>query len=116
MGKPRATHSPEYKAKIVIEMLEGVNTASQIGARENLSPKMLGNWKHEFLQNAHRAFGAEKEELARQAKAREAEEREQSLMAKIGQLTYELDWLKKKYTQLDGADRTENRTYRTGKP
>ena len=38
----RRTYSPEYKASIVVEILREVNTISEIGARENISPKLLG--------------------------------------------------------------------------
>ena len=91
--------SPEYKAKIAIEILKETNTISEIGARENISPKQLGNWKREFSENAYRAFSTTKDEKAAKKAALEALEREQGLMAKIGQLAYECDWLKKKYAE-----------------
>ena len=98
MSAPR-TYSPEYKARIVIEILREMNTISEIGAREGISPKLLGNWKREFLDNAYRAFSVTKDERTSKAMVRAAEEREQELLAKIGGLTYELDWLKKKSEQ-----------------
>ena len=90
-------YTPEYKAKIVIEILQEGNTISEIGARESISPKQLGNWKKEFLENAYRAFSVTKDEKAAKEVINAASNREQELMAKIGQLTYECDWLKKKY-------------------
>ena len=97
---PRAkNYSPEYKAKIVMEILGGTKTISEIGVREGISPKQLGNWRYEFTQNAHRAFSSARDERQARQAAQEAEEREMSLMAKIGQLTYECDWLKKKCEQ-----------------
>jgi len=97
MSKHR-TYSPEYKAKIAIEILRETNTISEIGARENISPKQLSNWKREFLDNAYRAFSVTKDEKTAKETALAASGREQELMAKIGQLTYECDWLKKKYS------------------
>ena len=91
--------TPEYKARIVIEVLQERNTMSEIGAREDISPNQLGNWRREFINCAHRVFSTTRDERAANAIARAADEREQSLMAKIGQLTYELDWLKKKYDE-----------------
>jgi putative transposase len=96
MSKGRA-YSAEYKAKVTIEILREANTISEIGARENLSPKMLYNWKREFIENAYRAFSATKDEKAAKETMEAAVDREQELLAKIGQLTYECDWLKKKY-------------------
>ena len=99
MSKHR-TYTPEYKAKLAIEMLRESNTISEIGARENISPKQLSNWKREFTDNAYRAFSVTKDEKAAAEAALAANSREQELMAKIGQLTYECDWLKKKYGSL----------------
>ena len=61
MGK-RNTYSPEYKSKIVIEILEGEKTISEIAAREELNENMLKNWKKEFIENASRAFSTAKDE------------------------------------------------------
>lgn len=95
MPKQR-NYTPEQKAALVIETLEGEHTMSEIGAREGISAKLLSNWKKDFLRNAYRAFSVSRDERAAEEKAREAQERENALMAKIGQLTYELDWAKKK--------------------
>jgi len=103
-------YTPEYKAKIVVEVLRETNTMSEIGAREGVSPKIISNWRHEFLENAYRAFSVTKDERKAQETAQQAASREQELMAKIGQLTYELDWLKKKCELPDnGAEDRKNR-------
>ena len=102
------TFSPEYKARIVLEILSETSTISEIGGRESISPKLLGNWKREFLDNAYRAFSVSKDEKAAQATAKAAEEREQELLAKIGGLTYELDWLKKKADGIIGQGKKAN--------
>jgi len=107
MSKHRS-FTPEYKAKIVLEILKESNTISEIGSRENISPKQLGNWKREFLDNAHRAFSVTKDEKAAANAVKELSNREQELMAKIGQLTYECDWLKKKYGALGFSDKNGN--------
>jgi putative transposase len=99
--------SAEYKAKIVIEILRGRNTISEIGARENISPKQLGNWKHEFLDNAYRAFNVTKDEKAAKAAVMAAHNREQELMAKIGELTYECGWLKKNMSDMAASKKRE---------
>ena len=92
------TFSPEYKAKIVIEILRELDTVSEIGAREGITPKLLSTWRREFIENAYRAFSVTKDERTANSAAKASSDREQELLAKIGQLTYECDWLKKKYT------------------
>ena len=40
----RNTYTPEYKAKIVIEILEGEQTISEIASREGINVNQLKNW------------------------------------------------------------------------
>ena len=47
MGE-RTTYTAEYKSKIVIEILQGEHTISEIATRENVNVKQLSNWKREF--------------------------------------------------------------------
>ena len=96
--------SAEYKTKIVLEVLEGNMLANEIAARENISPKQLSNWKQEFIKNAHRAFTTSRDEQAKVTELKAMDEREQELLAKIGQLTYECDWLKKKSKEVLGYE------------
>jgi transposase-like protein len=96
----------EYKTKIVLEVLEGDKMANEIAAREKLNPKVLSNWKQEFLKNAHRAFTTSKEERESTKELKMAQEREQELMAKVGVLTMENDWLKKKSREVLGYEPT----------
>jgi len=95
----RKEHTPEYKAKIAIEIIEGEKTLSEIATREGVSSKCLSNWRNEFLANASRAFSVTKDEKEAKRAQREAEDREKALAEKVGQLTIEVDWLKKKSAQ-----------------
>ena len=52
----RRTYSPEYKAKLVIEVLQGEKELNTITGENSISPNMLRKWKAEFLENASRAF------------------------------------------------------------
>jgi len=98
--------TPEYKVKVVIEVLEGNNLAQEIAAREGINPKVLSQWKQEFLKNAHKAFSTKKDDLKATKILREQEALEQELMAKVGVLTIENDWLKKKSKEIFGYEPT----------
>ena len=89
------TYSAEYKSKLVIEVLEGGQTVNEIAARESINVNMLKNWKREFLKNAANAFNGSKSEKDAKKEAAKAKEREEELMKTIGQLTVEVNWLKK---------------------
>ena len=92
----RREYTPEYKAKIALEMLREENTISEIASREQINVKQLYNWRTDLLNNAPSIFAGNREEKEFAKRQQEFEEREQELMAKVGQLTLENDWLKKK--------------------
>jgi len=100
--KKRREYTAEYKAKLVIEVLREEATISQIASREGINPNQLGNWKKEFIQNAARAFSQSRDEKVAEAKVEEMLEMERAYQAKVGQLTLEVDFLKKKHEQIYG--------------
>jgi transposase-like protein len=97
-------YTPEYKSKIVLEALKEEMTISEISSREGINIKQIYNWRKEFLDNSYRVFSVTKDERTAKNKVKEALEREQNLLTKVGQLTVELDWLKKKSTELFGFE------------
>lgn len=88
----RKEYTPEYKTKLVIEVLREEKTLSEIAAREGINPKQLGNWKSEFLENAARAFSLSRDEKAAARRVVEMEKNEKGYQAKVGQLTLEVDF------------------------
>jgi len=101
--KKRREYTPEYKAKLVIEVLREEKTLSEIAAREEINPKQLGNWKSEFLENAARAFSQNRDEKAAARQVAELQEKEKTYQAKVGQLTLEVDFLKDTAKKMLGA-------------
>ena len=94
----------EYKTKIVLELLREEQNLSEIASKNDISPNQLRNWKKEFMENAAKAFSGSKQEREAKQIEKAAQEEKQELMAKVGQLTIENDWLKKKATQVFGPD------------
>lgn len=56
MSTKRKTYSAEFKAKVVLEVLEGNETLNQIASKYELLPTNLKNWKTIFLENMSLAF------------------------------------------------------------
>ena len=94
----RRNFKPEEKAKIVIEILKEEKTLNEIAAEYEIHPNQLSRWKAEFLNNAGRAFSKETDEIEKVKQSYEKEKDE--LLRQIGQLSYEVAWLKKKSGQL----------------
>jgi transposase-like protein len=99
----KRTFSAEFKTKIVLEALKGEKEISVIASENEIAPNQIRNWKNEFISNASNAFDNKKDEKIREAlKSNEAEK--DQLYKKVGQLTTQVDWLKKKSEELLGPD------------
>lgn len=90
----RRTFSAELKAKIVLEVLQGEKELNAIAAEYEIAPNQIRNWKAEFLKNAAAAF-VDKRVDDLKAELHEKEREADALYKKIGQLTTQVDWLKK---------------------
>jgi len=94
----RKHFTPEQKAKIVIEVIKGERTLNEIAAEYEIHPNLLSRWKAEFISNAGRVFSKETDEVEKVKQSYEKEKDE--LLKQIGQLSYEVAWLKKKSGRL----------------
>jgi len=88
----------------VLEILKEEKQLGELAAEHGVSPNQLRNWRKEFLGNAAKVFSESKQEKDLKAKERALDEERSEIMAKVGQLTIENDWLKKKYRQVFGTN------------
>ena len=98
----KSNYSPEMKAKIVLELLTENRTTGEIASKYEINIREIQRWRKEFLENIGRIFGETKIEKDAKNKEKELEQREKELMAKVGELTIENDWLKKKSIEIFG--------------
>ena len=91
MGKTPRTHSPAFKAKIVLDLLKEVETMPQICTKYHLHPTQARQWKEAAIAGLTMTF---------MTKPSRDQHEQQQLMAelyeRIGELNIQLDWLKKK--------------------
>jgi transposase-like protein len=92
----RKQYSAEFKAKMVVKVLSGEATTAEIAKRFQVHPLMLTKWKKQALDRCPALFSRKPEREREQMAEREAQ-----LFQQIGQLQYELDWLKKKMPVYD---------------
>jgi transposase len=97
MSKKRKTYTPEEKAKVVLEMLREESTLNEISQKHGVSPQLISRWKTEFLENMPAVFDKKSSQIENMKKEH-ADEKEE-LVNQIGQLTVDMNWLKKKQQQ-----------------
>lgn len=91
---PRGKYTAAFKAKIVLEVLQGAREPEIIAADNNLNPNMVRNWKSEFLENASGVFEEHgKQEWETKRKEATAAKERDKMLKMIGQLTVEHDFL-----------------------
>ena len=85
------------------ELLRGEKDLNTIAAENNIQPNLLRNWKKEFLDKASVVFDDTREENLKEKLASERREKAE-YAKKVGQLTMQVDWLKKKSEETLGPD------------
>lgn len=89
----KSLYSPEFKSKIVLELLQGEKELNQIAADNNLNPNMIRTWRKEFLANASRVFSESRIEKESRRKEEALEKQRTQMLKTIGQLILERDFL-----------------------
>ena len=97
MNIKRKKYAPEEKAKIVLEVLREEDTLAEIANKYDVSQQLISRWRSEFLSNMATVFDKKTNETEKLKIEYEAEK--EALVTKIGQLTMDIDWLKKKQVE-----------------
>jgi len=103
MSRSRRNFSAEFKTKLVLQLLKGEKELNVLATENDIQPNLLCNWKKEFLANASLAFDNKREDNLREKLAEERKEKAE-YAKKVGQLTMQVDWLKKKSEEVVGPD------------
>ena len=91
MSRPRKHYSAEQKAKIALTAIKGQQTVNEIASDFGVHPTQVAQWKKQLLDDAPQVFASGPDRHAEDTETLLAR-----LYQEIGQLTVELDWLKKK--------------------
>jgi len=86
----RRTFTPEFKARVVLEMISGEKGLMQASREYGIKDSVLSRWKQEFLERAAGLFEQPQDNHQQEQEARIAE-----LERMVGRLTMQLDMAKK---------------------
>jgi transposase-like protein len=94
--KKRKQYSSQFKFKVALEAVKGLQTINEIASQNSVHPTQVSTWKKQLLEEGRTVFGQETARLLKDQTARETE-----LFEQIGRLKMELEWLKKKATPFE---------------
>jgi transposase-like protein len=90
----RRTFTPEFKAKVVLEMLVEGKSMAQASREYGIKDTVLSRWKQQFIERAPQVFDRDQAQDGRDHQIAELERL-------VGRLTLELDASKKLSKYLD---------------
>jgi transposase len=100
MKAKRKRHDPEFKARVALEALKGVTTIQQIAKNFDVHPVQVSDWKKTLAAGLPNLFTTASKAGKGAADAGADEKMVTELHAKIGQLSMEVDFMRKKSRQL----------------
>ena len=92
MGRQRKRHSNEFKAKVALEAVKGLQTLSELASRYSVHPTQIAQWKKRLTEGAPSLY-----EGRSRTSATSEDELTGPLYEEIGRLKVENDFLKKKF-------------------
>jgi transposase-like protein len=95
MANKRRNFNSKFKAKVALEAAKEQHTLSELAQKYELHPSQITNWKRELIEGSSSLFDRKRGPTSNGDKEKEA-----LLYQQIGQLQFELDWLKKKHEEV----------------
>jgi putative transposase len=91
MSTQRKQYSAEFKARVALEALKGLNTVNELASRYGVHPTQIAHWKHRLHKEMREIFSARRAKREQDQEALQAQ-----LYQQIGQLKVEVGLVEKK--------------------
>jgi transposase-like protein len=98
MGSPHRTYTPEFKARVVLELISGKRTLGEASREYKVKDSVISRWRQEFLERAPQLF---EQSGDKDNKAEQIAELERTL----GRMTVQLELAKKVFGDSDYLSR-----------
>jgi transposase len=96
MKAKRRRHQAEFKARVALEALKGIKPIQAIAKEFDVHPVQVSDWKRQLQERMAGAFAQD----STPGHAEDFDQERALLHSKIGQLSMEVDFLRKKSKQL----------------
>ena len=94
MGKPHRTYTPEFKVRVVLELIAGKKSLGEASREYGIKDSVISRWRQEFMERAPQVFeqpGSQDSQVERIAE----------LERTLGRLTMQLEMAKKVFGDSD---------------
>ena len=108
MSTKRKVYSADFKAKLVLEVLEGEKAINEIASKYEVLPVSLKNWKKQFLVNMSLAFDKSTVVKEYKKEIEDLQKDKDELAKKVGNLTIEKEFLEGKLVSLVSSKSRRN--------
>ncbi|MCL1913671.1 MAG: transposase [Eubacteriaceae bacterium] len=88
----RKKYSPEFKAKVMLEILRGEQTLNEASSSNGVHPNMAAKWKKEFVANSPQVFSGD---TSLAAEAKKLREELDEACRQLGEMAAKYEWIKK---------------------
>lgn len=92
MGQSRKRYTAEFKKKVAVAAIKEEKPLAQLASEFGVSGDLISVWKKQALEGMEATF----ERGHGASKVKELEADKEQLFKQVGQLSYEVAWLKKK--------------------
>ena len=99
MSKKVKEYSPEFKFKVVTELLKQEKTQTEVSQQYGIPPCTLRAWYNQFTENGESVFTGRKQDKIFKDEIKSKEREIEELQKIVGQLTVSGNWVKKKYKE-----------------
>jgi len=89
----RKKYTSKQKAEIALEAIRGEKTVQEISSMYGVHPNQVSQWKQEVLQRLPEIL---EDKRCKNKEAKDLEKERDEHLKKIGELTMNINWLKKK--------------------
>lgn len=92
----RKQYPPNFKAKVVLELLKEEKSINELAAEHNIHLTQLRQWRQKALDELPNLFSRERQ--VGESALKERDQLIEKLYLQLGQLSAELAWLQKKWS------------------
>jgi len=100
----RKTHNSAFKFRVAMAAAKSDKTISAICQQFEVAPSLVHKWKKELLENGTDIFDGVKKASKAKKSDQDKDKKISKLYEKVGRLTVDRDFLKKKWEQYQEED------------